>query len=99
MYVKIAAELALAALSVFGLYALLRLLVTARFSPARVRLLLQVMPEMTVQQVTELIQIARDERFFYPDAPLFVLVREGADTGVIQLLQEQGIDFCIFKKS
>ena len=99
MYLKIAAEIALAVLAVFGLYALLRLLVTARFCALEVHWVLYVMRDMTAAQLDELLQAAREERFFYPNAPLLLLVQRGICEETLRFLKEQGIPFYIVEHS
>ena len=98
MYVKIAAEIALAALAVFGLYALLRLFVTVRLGVARVHWVLYVTADTTSGQLPELLQAALDERFFYPDAPLLVLAQQGTDAVVLQELRRQGVRLFVTEK-
>ena len=95
VYIKLAAELALAALSVFGLYALLRLLVTARFCAAKACWVLYVMADMTKERVAELLQTAEDEHFFYPDAPPLLLLQRGVDEDVVQMLEQHKVKFFV----
>jgi hypothetical protein len=98
-YVRPAAELLLAALAVFGLYALLRLLVTARFSAARVYHVLYVRALASKQQVLSLLSAVREERFFYPGAEPLLLLQEGASDEVIKALQREGVAFYIIKNT
>ena len=56
MYIKTAAEISLAVFAVFGLYALLRIFVTARFLPVEAGLVVRVPATTQAAQVPMLLE-------------------------------------------
>ena len=90
MYIKTAAEISVAIFAVFGLYALLRIFVAARFLPVHAGLILHIGADTKPCDVPALLEKVREDRFFFSHARVIALVERGACEDVIAALEQCG---------
>ena len=95
MYLKTAAEIATAMLAVFGAYALFRLLVTARFLPRYMGLLLEVTPGTTLEQLQLLLAEAMGDAALFASGRVCCLLERGCDEALLAWLAAAGITYYI----
>ncbi len=87
MYMKTVAEISLAVFAVFGLYALLRIFVTARFLPAEAGLVIRIPATTQATQIPLLLETTRSSTLFFAGARVIALVERGTDDAVLQALR------------
>ena len=88
MYIKTLAEISLAVFAVFGLYALLRIFVAARFLPANAGLVIKIPATTKPCEIPFLLEKTRAQTLFFAGARVIALVERGADDAVLHALQE-----------
>ena len=93
MYLKTAAEIAGATLAVFGLYALFRLFVTARFLPHRRVTLLHVPRGTDAAQLALALRGVCEAALVLDGTPVVCLLEQPACAGVPELLDGKGIRY------
>ena len=100
MYIlKIVADVALAALAVFGTYALLRLCILSRLSPASMGVSIEIGEGIGVEDVPLLMARARD-RVLWSGGRIVALIlpETAANTALLEALRAHGAVLCITDK-
>ena len=93
MVFKIAAQLSVSALAVFGAYALFRFLVTARFLPEKSGLCIKVDASISLSALPQLLYHARLMANCIAGGRVVCLVERGVDEGVIAYLKSENIPY------
>lgn len=94
LLVSLLAELLLALLAVFGLYALLRVLLTAR-ALSFAALVLHIPADTAPEALPQLVRHAREQNVFCAGARLIALVERGADERLLSALKAANLTYYI----
>ena len=99
MYIELIAEILLAVLAVFGLYAIIRLFVTSRLLPPRAGFLIEIREGTMAQDVPLLLDRIRDALFLCGTGRIVALVDPSRkeDTALLDALREGGVTFYFVK--
>ena len=99
MYIELIAEILLAVLAVFGLYAIIRLFVTSRLLPTRAGFLVEIREGMTAQDIPLLLDRVRDALFLCGTGRIVALVDPALieNTALLDALREEGVTFYFVK--
>ncbi|MBO5355596.1 MAG: hypothetical protein J6B09_05985 [Clostridia bacterium] len=95
MYIELIAEILLAVLAVFGLYAMMRLFVTSRLLPARAGFLIEIREGTTAQDVPLLLNRVKDALFLCGTGRIVALIDLALkeETALLDALREEGVAF------
>ncbi|MBQ8356320.1 MAG: hypothetical protein IJX39_00770 [Clostridia bacterium] len=74
LYIQLIAEILLAVLAVFGLYAIIRLFVTSRLSPARMGVVVEIGRDTAAEDIPLLLDRVRDGMFLCGTGRIIALV-------------------------
>lgn len=99
MYIELIAEILLAVLAVFGLYAIMRLFVTSRLLPTRAGFLIEIREGTTAQDVPLLLNRVRDALFLCGTGRIVALIDLALkeETALLDALREEGVAFYFVK--
>ena len=99
MYIELIAEILLAVLAVFGLYAIIRLFVTSRLLPARAGFLIEIREGTVAQDIPLLLDRVKDALFLCGTGRIVALVDVALteNAALLDALREQGVVFYFVK--
>ena len=99
MYMELIAEILLAVLAVFGLYAMIRVFVTSRLAPTGTGVTLEI-PEGTLpEDIPFLLDRLRDSIFLCANGRIVALIdgRLAEDTPLLEALRHEGVELYFIK--
>ncbi|MBE6702941.1 MAG: hypothetical protein E7585_05980 [Ruminococcaceae bacterium] len=95
MYISLIAEILLAVFAVFGLYAMIRLFVTAHLFPAAIYITVELRWGIEAEDLPLLLDRARERLFFCGSDRLLAMVdpRLSENTALLAALREAGVPY------
>lgn len=99
MYIELIAEILLAMLAVFGLYAIIRLFVTSRLLPTRAGFLIEIREGTLAEDIPLLVDRTKDAFFLCGTGRIVALVdvAHKEDTALLDALRNEGVTFYFVK--
>ena len=99
MYIELIAEILLAVLAVFGLYAIIRLFVTSRLLPMRTGIMIEIREGTTAEDIPLLLDRVRDALFLCGARRIVALVDDShaENTALLEQLRDANVKYYFVK--